>query len=67
MINDWTHSFRKMIYDILWDTCLNSSKGGYTHVMLPRTVTPYRYSVDETRARVTYQRFTISHPNVYLD
>jgi hypothetical protein len=30
------------------------SKGGYTLVTLPRIVTPYRDSVDETRARVTY-------------
>jgi hypothetical protein len=31
-------------------------KGRYTLVTLPRIVTPYRYSVDETRARVTYQK-----------
>ena len=31
-------------------------KGGYTLVTLPRIVTPYRDSVDETRARVTYQK-----------
>jgi hypothetical protein len=30
-------------------------KGGYTLVTLPRTVTPYRDSVDETRDHVTYQ------------
>jgi hypothetical protein len=30
--------------------------GGYTLVMLPRIVTPYRDSVDETRVRVTYQK-----------
>ena len=40
--------------------CLNIifgfSKGGYTLVTLPRIVTPYRDSVDETRARVTYQK-----------
>jgi len=29
-------------------------KGGYTLVTLPRIVTPYRDSVDGTRARVTY-------------
>jgi len=32
------------------------SKGGYTLVTLPRIVTPYRDSVDGTRARVTYQK-----------
>ena len=32
------------------------SKGGYTLVTLPRIVTPYRDSVDETRDRVTYQK-----------
>jgi hypothetical protein len=41
-------------------TCLTfkgrMSKGGYTLVTLPRIVTPYRDSVDETRARVTYQK-----------
>jgi hypothetical protein len=32
-------------------------KGGYTLVTLPRIlVTPYRRSVDETRARVTYRK-----------
>ena len=31
-------------------------KGGYILVTLPRIVTPYRDSVDETRARVTYQK-----------
>jgi len=31
-------------------------KGGYTLVTLPRIVTAYRDSVDETRARVTYQK-----------
>jgi hypothetical protein len=30
------------------------SKGEYTLVTLPRVVTPYRDSVDETRVRVTY-------------
>ena len=30
--------------------------GGYTLVTLLRIVTPYRDSVDETRARVTYQK-----------
>jgi hypothetical protein len=33
-----------------------SCKGGYTLVTLPRIVTPYRDSVDETRDRVTYQK-----------
>jgi hypothetical protein len=32
-------------------------KSGYTLVTLPRIVTPYRDSVDGTRARVTYQKF----------
>jgi hypothetical protein len=31
------------------------AKGGCTLVMLPRTVTPYRDSVDATRDHVTYQ------------
>jgi len=31
-------------------------KGGCTFVTLPRVVTPYRDSVDETRARVTYEK-----------
>ena len=31
-------------------------RGEYTLVTLPRIVTPYRDSVDETRARVTYQK-----------
>jgi hypothetical protein len=31
-------------------------KGGYTLVTLPRTVTPYRDSVDGTRDHVTYQK-----------
>jgi hypothetical protein len=31
-------------------------KGGYTRVTLPRIVTLYRDSVDETRARVMYQK-----------
>jgi hypothetical protein len=35
---------------------LDNYKGGYTLVTLPRIVTPYRDSVDETRARVTYQK-----------
>ena len=33
-----------------------TSQGGYTLVTLPRVVTPYRDSVDEIRARVTYQK-----------
>jgi hypothetical protein len=31
-------------------------KGGSTLVTLPRTVTPYRDTVDGTRDRVTYQK-----------
>ena len=31
-------------------------KSGYTLVTLPCIVTPYRDNVDETRARVTYQK-----------
>jgi hypothetical protein len=31
-------------------------KGGYTHVTLPYTVTPYCDSVDRTRDHVTYQK-----------
>jgi hypothetical protein len=34
----------------------SASKGGYTLVTLPRTVTPYRDSVDGTRDHVTYQK-----------
>ena len=34
----------------------DTRKGGYTLVTLPRIVTPYRNSVDGTRARVTYQK-----------
>jgi len=33
-----------------------TSKGGSTLVTLPRIVTPYRDSVDGTRARITYQK-----------
>jgi hypothetical protein len=33
------------------------TKGGSTFVTLPRNVTPYRDSVDETRDRVTYHKF----------
>jgi hypothetical protein len=32
------------------------SKGGYTLVTLPRTVTPYRDSVDGAHDHVTYQK-----------
>jgi len=35
---------------------MNKFKGGYTLVTLPRIVTPYRDSVDEARAHVTYQK-----------
>jgi len=34
----------------------SNPNGGYTLVTLPRIVTPYRDSVDETRAPVTYQK-----------
>ena len=38
------------------------SKGGSTLVTLPRTVTPYRHSVDGTRDHVTYRKLvTLSH------
>jgi hypothetical protein len=33
-----------------------ANKAGYTLVKLPRTVTPYRDSVDGTRDHVTYQK-----------
>jgi hypothetical protein len=35
---------------------VSASKGGYTLVTLPRTVTPYRDRVDGTRDHVTYQK-----------
>jgi hypothetical protein len=35
---------------------LAATEGGYTLVTLPRTVTPYRDSVDGTRDHVTYQK-----------
>ena len=38
------------------DNVLVTFKGRYTLVTLPRIVTPYRDSVDGTRARVTYQK-----------
>jgi hypothetical protein len=34
-------------------------KGGYTLVMLPRTVTPYRDSVDETCDHIMYQKLVM--------
>jgi len=34
----------------------STPKGGYTLVTFPRTVTPYRDSVDGTRDHVTYQK-----------
>jgi len=34
-----------------------NAKAGSTLVTLPRNVTPYRDSVEETRDRVTYQKF----------
>jgi len=43
-------TFPYIVYDI------TAYKGGYTLVTLPRIVTPYRDLVDETRARVTYQK-----------
>jgi hypothetical protein len=39
---------------LFWN--ISHFKGGYTLVTLPRIVTPYRDNVDETRARVTYQK-----------
>jgi len=38
---------------------VNSSKGGYTFVTLPPTVTPYCDNVDGTRGRVTYQKLVM--------
>ena len=35
---------------------MDVQRGGYTHVTLPRIVTPYRDSVDGTRDSVTYQK-----------
>jgi hypothetical protein len=35
---------------------VNAPKDGYTLVTSPRTVTPYRDSVDGTRDHVTYQK-----------
>ena len=35
---------------------VRQNEGGYTLETLPRTVTPYRDSVDGTRDRVTYQK-----------
>jgi hypothetical protein len=37
--------------------CARARKGEYTLVTLPRTVTPYRDSVDGTRGHVTYQNW----------
>jgi hypothetical protein len=39
-----------------WKVRGKNFKGGYTLVTLPRIVTPYRVSVDETRDSVTYQK-----------
>jgi hypothetical protein len=38
----------------MWAKQRDAVKGGYTLVTLPRIVTPYRDSVDETPARETY-------------
>jgi len=43
------HSTKSHFYTIAY-------KSGYTLVTLPRTVTPYRDSVDGSRDRVTYQK-----------
>jgi hypothetical protein len=45
-------------YNKLFSGCnmRRTNKGGYTLVTLPRTVTPYRDSVDGTRDHVTYQK-----------
>jgi len=45
-----------LILDDLSHITREVNKGGYTLVTLPRIVTPYRNSVDETRGRVTYQK-----------
>jgi len=44
------------MHDSLTSVGIEQSKGGCTLVTLPRIVTPYRDSVDETRDRVTYQK-----------
>jgi hypothetical protein len=49
-------SFISLRYDFKKSAYL---KGGYTFVMLPRTVTPYRDSVDGTRDHVTYQKLVM--------
>jgi len=41
---------------LIKDCCVQTFKVGYTVLTLPRTVTPYRDSVDGTRDRVTYQK-----------
>jgi hypothetical protein len=50
-IHTLTYYFFKIHLNIIL-----TPKGGYTLVTLPRIVTLYRDSVDETRARVTYQK-----------
>ena len=45
-----------------WSYTTTPSYGGYTLVTLPRIVTPYRDSVDGTRARVRIK--SCSHGNV---
>jgi hypothetical protein len=37
-------------------TGLERVKGGYTLATIPRTITPYRDSVEGTRNHVTYQK-----------
>jgi hypothetical protein len=43
-------------HEVRWSA---DCKGGSTLVTLPRIVTPYRDSVDKTRARVTYQKLVM--------
>ena len=44
------------VLSVLSDLSDIPCKGGHTLVTLPRIVTPYRDIVDETRARITYQK-----------
>jgi hypothetical protein len=53
------HHFSKAetFLGVIWgERWLHGFSGGYTLVMLPRNVTPYRDSVDESRDHVTYQK-----------
>ena len=53
----WQPVLRKLPF-VYWELSASAFQthwGGYTLVTLPRIVTPYRDSVDGTRARVTYQ------------